>query len=213
VPGCEGVVVFAAAEGGWELVALPWYTPGLVARAVGDTCGLAAIPLVDVRLEDVEVGSESTLGARSPGGFVHKAMIGWSAIAVGNAEGAYDAAALYAAERYQGGRLIEAHEAVRGLLGDSFSRIEAARAHVEAMALEAPGGALALRRAFATKLRVTHACRTAVSDCLQVLGGYGYMEDYRLEKRLRDAMMLESIGMRPADLRRLCGAPGSEVAA
>jgi len=54
------------------------------------------------------------------------------------------------------------------------------------------------------KLAVTTDCCRAVSDLLQVLGGYGYMEDYRLEKRLRDAMTLKTMSVRPDDLRMLC---------
>jgi len=210
-PDSQGVVLFARGAHGWEVAALPWDAPGLHARPVGATCGLAALTLYDLRLDEVTVPYDGRLGARSPLAHLRRAMLGWSAIAVGNAESSHEAAVAYAADRYQGGGLIDAHHAVRGLLGDAASRIEMANAHVQAVSSEIESDAPSLRRAFATKLRVTEACRSAVSDCLQVLGGYGYMEDHRLEKRLRDAMTLETIGIRPADLRMLCGAPTAEV--
>jgi alkylation response protein AidB-like acyl-CoA dehydrogenase len=61
-----------------------------------------------------------------------------------------------------------------------------------AVASESPG-AFPFRCAVA-RVRVVSGCAEAVSDCLQVLGGYGYMEDYGLEKRLRDALVLDGIG-------------------
>ena len=212
-PSSKGVVLFAAGPDGWELVSLPWDAAGLRARPVGPTCGLAALPFHDICLEGAAVQVSARQGARSPVAFLRRMMLGWSAIAVGNAEGAIDAAVAYAAERYQGGRLIESHEAVRVLLGDARSRIEMAEAHVRAVSSDASNDAQALRHAFAAKLRVAESCRSAVSDCLQVLGGYGYMEDYRLEKRLRDAMTLENLGVRAVELAMLCGAPAGEVEA
>ena len=62
-------------------------------------------------------------------------------------------------------------------------------------------------RAAAARLRVGEACHAAVSDCMQVLGGYGYMEDYRVEKRLRDAMALRVMRPGPDTLRLLCAEP------
>ena len=72
-------------------------------------------------------------------------------------------------------------------------------------------GADSLWHSLAVKLRITLECAEAVTDSLQVLGGYGYMEDYRLEKRLRDAMMLKTMCIEPATLRLLCAVdPGGE---
>ena len=65
--------------------------------------------------------------------------------------------------------------------------------------------------AMAAKLRITLECDQAVTDCLQVLGGYGYMEDYRMEKRLRDSLTLKAMAIEPNNLRLLCAAsPGRE---
>jgi len=129
--------------------------------------------------------------------------LGLAAIAVGNARGALDAARRYTAERYQGGGQIETHPAVRILLGDAASRVEACAAHVCGAGDMDTEDDRAVRRAAAVKLRATVDCCQAVTDCLQVLGGYGYMEEFRLEKRLRDALTLKTTAPRPDDARRL----------
>jgi len=69
-----------------------------------------------------------------------------------------------------------------------------------------------LRSAAMLKVRVLEDCFQAVNDSLQVLGGYGYMEDYRLEKRLRDALTLRSAAGRADDLLRLVATSAGEEA-
>ena len=86
------------------------------------------------------------------------------------------------------------------LIGDSAARVAGCAAHLGSLAASPQ---ITLADALAAKLRVTAEAFEAVTDSLQVLGGYGYMEDYRLEKRLRDAMTLRSMAIRPDDLRML----------
>ena len=71
---------------------------------------------------------------------------------------------------------------------------------------------VAVPAAAAIKLCLAQEGFQAVTDCLQVFGGYGYMEEYRMEKRLRDALTLKSLGPRPDDLRLLCGDAAREEA-
>ncbi|NIO11625.1 MAG: hypothetical protein GTO40_27850 [Deltaproteobacteria bacterium] len=98
-------------------------------------------------------------------------------------------------------------------MGEAASRISGCSAHILAEAEREGESKDALWGAFAAKLRITTDCAHAVSDCLQVLGGYGYTEDFRLEKRLRDALTLKTMAIRPEDLRMLCatGGPGGIV--
>jgi alkylation response protein AidB-like acyl-CoA dehydrogenase len=150
---------------------------------------------------DIEVKPGQMLDPVSPAGFLKRHMLGLSAVAVGNARGALDTAKAYAAERYQGCAQIDEHAAVRILIGESASRIHMCCALLEQIAL---GETVTMAQAFASKLRITLECSQAVTDCLQVLGGYGYMEDYRQEKRLRDALTLKSMVIKPDLLRMLC---------
>ena len=203
-PGCKGFVVYASGDSGWQPVFVREDAEGLTVTQPGERIGLSALPFVDLSFENVPIQSIHLLVPRDPSTFIRRMLLGLCAIAVGNARAAIDIAKDYARQRYQGGATIDAHAAVRILLGDSASRVDACESYLnQVVATEADNNAT-LWRAFAAKLRITTECAQAVTDCLQVLGGYGYMEDYRLEKRLRDAMTLKALALRPDDLRMLC---------
>ncbi len=198
-PSPEVWVVHVAGPEGWEKVSVPRGTEGLEVVPVGRRTGLAAIEVVHLTFSNIEVRDDWRLGSVDPSAYLRRLMLGLGAIALGNARGALRAARAYAEERYQGGELIEKHAAIRMLLGGSAARIASSSG-----CLSEAGRKGELWDALAAKLRVTRECAKAVSDCLQVLGGYGYMEDYRLEKRLRDAMTLETMAITPAHLCLLC---------
>jgi alkylation response protein AidB-like acyl-CoA dehydrogenase len=201
-PGCDGFVIYAAGSGGWERVFLPRGASGLIIVDHILRTGLAAAETVGLRFDDVPISDHHRLPERSPAGLLERQLLGVAAIAVGNARGALDAARQYTAERYQGGAQIESHPAVRILLGEAASRIEAAAAIVRSAGAETNTGRSGVLRAAAAKLRATVDCCDAVTDCLQTLGGYGYMEEFRLEKRLRDALTLKTTTPRPDDVRQ-----------
>lgn len=211
-PGTESYVVYAAGATGWERVLVRVDGAGVSAREVGQRTGLSAVDVNHLAFEDVQIQQSRRLGPDAPHGYLRRLMLGLCAIAVGNARGALQAAVQYAGERYQGGAQIEVHPAVQLLLGDSRSRIATAGGCLADAARFQGHTSVALWHALAAKLRVTLECDQAVSDCLQVLGGYGYMEDYRLEKRLRDAMTLKAMAIEPNTLRLLCAAnPGGDA--
>jgi alkylation response protein AidB-like acyl-CoA dehydrogenase len=125
-----------------------------------------------------------------------------SAIAVGIAKGATAAAHTYAAERYQGGSRIEEHPAVKMLIAGSEAAIQAAEAMVFSLRECNVTTPRQLLKPAAAKLAVTELCAHAVTDCLQVFGGYGYMEDFGMEKRLRDVTVLKSAFGSPLFLKQ-----------
>ena len=92
---------------------------------------------------------------------LERQLLGVAAIAVGNARGALDAARQYTAERYQGGAQIESHPAVRILLGEAASRIEAAAAIVRSAGAETNTGRSGVLRAAAAKLRIASSLGSA----------------------------------------------------
>jgi alkylation response protein AidB-like acyl-CoA dehydrogenase len=204
-PGCGAFIVYASGPGGWERALVMRDAPGLAATDPGPRTGLAALDMVFLGFTDVGVAARHALGPATPLDYLRRLFLGLAAIALGNARGALMAAERYARERRQGGRAIDEHPAVRLLLGDARSRVAAAGAHLSAAAAPGPDAAW---RAVAARLRVTAQCHSVVSDCLQVLGGYGYIEDYRLEKRLRDSLTLAGSAIDPNALRLMCaGAP------
>ena len=204
-PGMDSYVVYAAHKGRWARIFLPRDAKGLNETTPGQRIGLSALVATDLKFDQIAIRNEWLMPDRSPAPFVRMSMLGMAAIAVGNARGALDAASAYAAERKQGGVMLEQHGAIRLLIGDARSRIEQCAGFLQSIG-ERPAGddANALREAFVAKLRITLDCAQAVTDCLQIFGGYGYMEDYRMEKRLRDAAALKAAVLRPDALRGLC---------
>jgi alkylation response protein AidB-like acyl-CoA dehydrogenase len=105
-------------------------------------------------------------------------------------------AAEYALDRYQGGKMIHEHDAVQELVGP----IELSRRTIRAMALATlseDGPADAGASAFAVEL-----VRRSGLDAVQTFGGYGYMEDYRVERYLRDANTLETCWIHASERKR-----------
>jgi alkylation response protein AidB-like acyl-CoA dehydrogenase len=130
--------------------------------------------------------------------------LGHAAIALGIARCALRESRAYTAQRYQGGRLIQEHASIQLLQGTAEYDI----ALQEAVLFQHAGQPLAeqdaahlLRWALQARLAVVEHAHRAVTNCLQTLGGYGYMEDYRFEKRLRDVSTLKSLHGAPDQLK------------
>jgi len=130
--------------------------------------------------------------------------LGQAAIALGVARRALRDSRAYTAQRYQGGRIIEEHAGIQLLQGTAEHDIALMAAILYQLADEslASHDPIALLRwAVHARLAVVEHAHRAVTNCLQTLGGYGYMEDYHLEKRLRDVSVLKSLHGAPDQLR------------
>jgi alkylation response protein AidB-like acyl-CoA dehydrogenase len=108
-----------------------------------------------------------------------------AACAAGLENMAYRKALAYASERYQGGKEIIDHTHLRTVLGAM-----AANCTVGSSVVLGAAADLSLRHALAAKISVTESCVRVCTDAVQILGGYGYMKDYGLEEKMRDAAML-----------------------
>ncbi|MCL4558724.1 MAG: acyl-CoA/acyl-ACP dehydrogenase [Deltaproteobacteria bacterium] len=125
-------------------------------------------------------------------------LIGLTAVLTGIAKGAIASAIKYARERYQGGDLIIKHPAIRFLIAESEARVMAIESMLEGVSGYARGDRSGdirglVKYAAALKWFGAGECVRAITDSLQVFGGYGYMEDYGMEKRLRDGQTLKSL--------------------
>lgn len=200
-PGSAAFIIYAAGPDGWRRAWVKRDSAGLDCTDAGQRTGLAALALVDLEFSDVEVNGSRELAPRQPVEYVRRLCLGLAAIALGNARGALRTAERYATERYQGGGAIAGHASVRLLIGEARSRFAAASAHLAAAALPGPAASW---RAVAARHQVATQSLDVVSACLQVLGGYGYIEDYRLAKRLRDAMTLAVSAIDANALRLMC---------
>jgi len=117
---------------------------------------------------------------------------GIGAMAVGLAQAALDEAVKYARQRIQFDQPIISFQAIQHMLADMATRIEASRALVYSTARTIDAGANDVAKLSAmAKLFATDMAMQVATDAVQILGGYGYMKSYPVEKMMRDAKVLQ----------------------
>ncbi|MEA3385737.1 MAG: acyl-CoA dehydrogenase family protein [Thermodesulfobacteriota bacterium] len=117
---------------------------------------------------------------------------GIGAIAVGLAQAALDEAVKYARQRIQFGQPIISFQALQHMLADMATKIEASRALVYSIARTIDEGTKDTAKISAmAKLFATDMAMQVTTDAVQILGGYGYMKSYPVEKMMRDAKILQ----------------------
>jgi alkylation response protein AidB-like acyl-CoA dehydrogenase len=174
-------------------------TPDLPGVAVGkkeEKLGLRASPTVQLVLDGCRVPGDRLLGAPGQGlayalGSLDHGRLGIAAQAIGIARAALEAATRYAAERRQFDRPIVHFQAVQFKLADMATRITAARALVHAAAAAKQRGERVTRYASMAKLFASETAMWVTTQAVQVLGGYGYVTDYPVERHFRDAKVTE----------------------
>jgi alkylation response protein AidB-like acyl-CoA dehydrogenase len=182
-------------------------TPGLLAGKKEDKLGMRASETCEVILQNCRVPAEQMIGDEGQG-FIQTLQvldagrIGIAALAVGLAQGAYEAARGYAAERSQFGRRIESFQSIRWKLLDNASRVEAARLLTYRAAwLKDQGRRMTLESSMA-KLYASESAVRVSEDAVQIFGGYGFVKDYPAEKFFRD-VKLTTIGEGTSEVQRL----------
>jgi len=163
--------------------------------------GLRGCPAADVELDKVSVGADALICSDAESEFpklVAGLRCGAAAMAVGVLEGSYQGAKDYAKERYQGGQMIVDYDMVRMMLVNMAVLAESGKELVSSMARAADQDR-PWPISDAGLILLTEQAARATTDGVQCLGGYGYMEDYGQEKRMRDAKQIENIfGSAPA---------------
>jgi len=180
---------------------------GVTVAKKEDKLGCRASDTCYVTFEDVYVPETQLLGQRGQGWkyfmeILDAGRIGIGAMALGLAEGAFDKALEYARERKTFGKAIGAHQGVAFMLADMKVEIEAARNLIyHAARLKDAGKPFALEAAMA-KLFSSEMAMRVCRNAIQVLGGYGYMTEYGVERYYRDAKLCE-IGEGTSEIQRL----------
>jgi hypothetical protein len=205
--GVNAYVVCARIENGWGCFLVPATDRRVSKNDAGARTGIRACLLHHVDFNSVEVPREARIDNGDARALVIRALslnwAGMAAIAVGIAKGAAAAARKYAADRYQGGAQIEDHPAIKMLIAGSEAAIAAAESTVKFLSDCDLASFRGLKDSAAAKLAVMDLCSRAVTDSLQTFGGYGYMEDFGMEKRLRDVTVLKSASGSPVYLKQL----------
>ncbi|MBN1949516.1 MAG: acyl-CoA dehydrogenase family protein [Candidatus Cloacimonetes bacterium] len=162
-----------------------------------DKMGIRASTTRELVFDNCRVPAENLIGREGMGFMVamktfdkSRPMVG--AQAVGIAQGAYEEAARYAKERHQFGKPISSFQAIQFMLADMATQIEAARALVMATArmIDAGQGKYAKESAMA-KVFASDVAMKVTIDAIQIMGGYGYMKEYPVEKMMRDAKITQ----------------------
>jgi alkylation response protein AidB-like acyl-CoA dehydrogenase len=186
---------------------LPADTPGFSIGRVEDKMGLHASATGELIFDGCRIPAGNLLGNQGEGfrtflKVLDGGRISIAAMALGIAQGAYEAAAAYVKERKQFGRPIGTFQGVAFKIADMATDLEAARALVYRAAWLKDedrdyGVAAAQAKLYASEMssRVTNAA-------VQVHGGYGYISEYRVERFLRDAKLTE-IGEGTSEIQRL----------
>jgi len=162
-----------------------------------DKMGIRGSSTRELIFDNCRVPVENLVGREGTGFMVAMKTLDKSrpmvaAQAVGIAQGAYEEAAKYAKERIQFGKPISAFQGVQFMLADMATQIEAARALVMATARLIDSGAKRYAKESAMcKVFASDVAMKVTTDAVQILGGYGYMKEYPVEKMMRDAKITQ----------------------
>jgi alkylation response protein AidB-like acyl-CoA dehydrogenase len=171
-------------------------TPGLSPAPPERKMGLKGSTTAQVHLDAARVPADRLIGAEGQGFRIALAALdggrlGIAAIAVGLAQAALDTATAYARERRQFGRAIIDFQGLSFMLADMATQIEAGRALYLAAARRRDAGLPYGPQAAMSKLFCTDTAMRVTTDAVQVLGGYGYVSDYPVERYMREAKVLQ----------------------
>jgi butyryl-CoA dehydrogenase len=197
----------AAGKKGISAFVVPTATPGYNVARIEEKTGQRASDTAQIVFEDCKVPAANLLSAEGIGYRIALAnletgRINVAAQATGMARAALEAALAYAGERKSMGKALIEHQAVNFRLADMATGVEAARQ----LCLHAAGlrdtGAPCLKEASMAKLFASETAEKVCSDAIQIHGGYGYVQDFPVERIWRDVRVCQ-IYEGASDIQRL----------
>ena len=172
-------------------------TPGIELGKKEENMGQRCSDTRGVNFTDVRVPASNLVGGVENGGWMN-AMRAFdhsrpavAAAAVGNARGAMEEAWTYAKERKTFGKPISKHQSISFILADMATKIEAARLLTLSAANALDSGEKATLKSAHAKRFAADICMEVTTDAVQVLGGYGYSEEYPVARRMRGAKIYQ----------------------
>ncbi len=182
-------------------------TPGFRTGKKENKLGMRASDTSEIIFENCRLPKENLVGQEGEG-FINSlrvldgGRIGLTAIAVGIAQGAFEAALCYAKERRQFGQPIAGFQAIQWKLANMKMEIEAARLLVFQAAARADQGEPDTKLSSMAKLYASEMAVRATNEAVQIHGGYGFIKDYPVEKFYRDVKLC-TIGEGTSEVQRL----------
>ncbi|MCV7150408.1 acyl-CoA dehydrogenase family protein [Mycolicibacterium pyrenivorans] len=184
--GSQGISCFLVAKD----------TPGLTFGKPEEKMGLHAVPTTAAHYDDAFVSAERRIGTEGQGlqiafSALDSGRLGIAAVAAGLAQAALDEAVSYSQERSTFGRKIIDHQGLAFVLADMAAAVDSARATYLDAARRRDAGLPYSRQASVAKLIATDAAMKVTTDAVQVFGGAGYTRDYRVERYMREAKIMQ----------------------
>ncbi|RJG09148.1 acyl-CoA dehydrogenase [Pseudomonas cavernicola] len=186
----------AAGKNGISAFIVPTDTPGYEVARVEDKLGQHASDTCQIVFNDLRIPAELRLGEEGQGYRIALAnleggRIGIAAQAVGMARAAFEVARDYAHERETFGKPLMQHQAVAFRLADMATEIAVARQMVHHTAALRDAGLPCLSEASMAKLFASEMAERVCSAAIQTLGGYGYLNDFPVERIYRDVRVCQ----------------------
>lgn len=184
--GSRGISAFIIEKG----------TPGLTVGKKENKLGIRASDTCEIYFDNCKISEENLIGDEGQGfSIAMKALgggrIGIAAQSVGLARSALDKAISYSKEREQFGQPIGNFGAIQNKIADMATNIDAARLLVWKAAILKDQSKDYAKESSMAKLFASSMAMSAASDCVQIHGGYGYMQEYGVERLMRDAKITE----------------------
>jgi butyryl-CoA dehydrogenase len=175
---------------------VPTNTPGYVVARLEDKLGQHSSDTAQIVFEDCRIPAENLIGEEGQGykialSGLEGGRIGIAAQAVGMARAAFDAALAYAKERTSFGQALIAHQAIEFRLAEMATQIEVARQMIWHAASLKDAGRPCLKEAAMAKLFASEMAEKVCSAAIQVHGGYGYVNDFPVERIYRDVRVCQ----------------------
>jgi alkylation response protein AidB-like acyl-CoA dehydrogenase len=185
--GARGASIFIVEDG----------DPGFSYGKKEDKMGIRSSATRELILKDCRIPKDRLVGKRGTGFITVMKTLdisrpGIASLGIGLAQAALDEAVIYAKQRVQFGKPIISFQAVQHILADMAIQLEAGRALVYAAARHIDSNPKNMSKASSMcKVFATDMAMKVTTDAVQVLGGYGYMKEYPVEKMMRDAKILQ----------------------
>ncbi len=194
--------VFAKTEKGICAFVVDKNTPGFEVGKLEKKMGIKGSPTAQLYLENCRIPEENLIGEEGKGWLLamktfDKSRPTIGAQALGIAQGALDVCLQYVQERQQFGKQISSFQGIQFMLADMATQIEAARGLVYRAAemsnqLKSNGkNPMLIQAASMAKLFASDVAAKVTTDAVQLLGGYGYVQEYSVERMMRDAKITQ----------------------
>lgn len=193
---CQTDEAAAPSYRGLSLILVEADRPGLSTADVGPKMGIRMMATAEVSLKDVRVPRENLIGKLGQGfyhvlHFFDESRIQVAAQALGTGQGAFDRALAYVKQREQFGKKIAQFQVTQHKLADMATKLELARLMTYKAAWNFDQGRIDPKLTSMAKMVAARTAVEVADEAIQLLGGYGYMTEYEVERFYRDAKITE----------------------